>query len=74
MTLAQKVAKFLNEELLFPPTLCNKVLDVLREGISEAAWDIEGVFNEFNEHSDDPLDDGCPICGLTRPHTGHGAS
>ena len=52
MTIAQKLAKYMNDELRFPPTLCNKALDVLREHIQQVAWDIEEHCGEFYEEAD----------------------
>lgn len=37
---AQKLAQFLNVELHFAPERVNKALDILREGIPQAMWDI----------------------------------
>jgi hypothetical protein len=37
---AQKLVKFLNEELRFKPERCNKALDVLREALPQVMWDI----------------------------------
>jgi hypothetical protein len=39
MTKAQKLARFLNEELGFLPDRVNKALDLLRAGLPQVVWD-----------------------------------
>lgn len=37
---AQRLARFLNEELRFKPERVNKALEVLREALPQIMWDI----------------------------------